>query len=197
MRTCERRRAGVLGERRVSADADREPPASDVDGAPARAGPEHVELVGVDVLLVVAGGDLAVAVEDEGRDRPALFVSDRAAHNRGDPALPAGSPHRVEACVVRAHLAPSRVAPQEPEVVAAEEELGKDDDAGARAAAAPISLAAVATLRSTSPGTATACADAMRRTSVGAAPVPTCSVDHIDPHHPCPMSPGGADGRNR
>ena len=47
----------VLGERRVVADAEREPPAADLDTAALAAGPEELALVAVEVLLVVPGDD--------------------------------------------------------------------------------------------------------------------------------------------
>ena len=85
--------AGVLGIAGVRADAESETPAVEGEGAPAGAGAEAGDaLVGSGVLLVVLGGESAVAAQDQGRDvqPPGLGVAGGGSGHHSGAGLGAG-----------------------------------------------------------------------------------------------------------
>src|SRR5205807_2990540 len=105
MGSGESRRACVLGERRVVADAEREAPTSDVNGAAVPSGSEQRLLVAVDVLLVVARDKAAGAVDHECRNRASVLPRERATDDRRDRTGAAGVANRIEPRVVLSHVA--------------------------------------------------------------------------------------------
>ena len=127
MRTGERGGSRVLGKRAVAADPDRQVPAARLERR-GLARLEQPELGAVDVHLVGAHHRFPRLADDERRDAPAAVHRDRRPDDGGHRAGAAGLADRVEPRVVLGDVAPLGIARDRLEVVAAEEELGEDDD---------------------------------------------------------------------